>query len=137
MGWQAQVKRSLTMVTLTPDQMSRAKEANGRRKRITHALICGPYGQLFGTEKQCLKYLTAWDPAYRIEIAPGEFKSMFPNLFDEAIKADRYEINDYKITWDLTNKLIEASETVSNKRNGQVAPNECHKLAAEVPRYPS
>ncbi len=31
-----------------------------RRKRITHALICGPYGQVFGTEKECLQYFTAW-----------------------------------------------------------------------------
>ena len=92
------MKYNLTMVALTPGQISRATEANGRRKRITHALICGPYGQLFGTEKQCLKYFTAWDPAYRIEIAPGKFKSMFPNLFDEAVKTDRSEINDYKST---------------------------------------
>ena len=39
--------------------------------RITHALVCGPYGQMFGTERQCLKYFTAWDPGHRIEVAPG------------------------------------------------------------------
>ena len=47
------MKHNLTLVTLTADQIANAKEANGQRKRITHALICGPYGQKFGTEKQC------------------------------------------------------------------------------------
>ena len=75
---------------LNPDQISRAKHANGSRKRITHALMCGPYGQMFGTEKQCLKYFTLWDPAYRIEVAPGKFKSMFSGLFAKAVRTDKY-----------------------------------------------
>ena len=97
----------------------RAKEANGKRKRITHALICGPYGQMFGTEKQCLKYFTVWDPAYRIEVTPGRFKSMFPGLFDKAVRTDKFEIIDYKSTWGLTEKLIEASESAPRSRNVQ------------------
>ena len=53
-------KHNLTLVTLTPNQILRAKEVNGKRKQITHALICGPYGQRFGTERQCLKYFNGW-----------------------------------------------------------------------------
>ena len=56
---------NLTLVTLTPGQIAMAKDANGVRKTITHALICGPHGQIFGTEKQCRKYWVAWDPANR------------------------------------------------------------------------
>ena len=48
------MKHNLTLVILTPEQIARAKEANGSRKRITHALVCGPYGRMFGTERQCL-----------------------------------------------------------------------------------
>ena len=66
------MKHNLTLVILTPEQIARAREANGRRKRITHALVCGPYGQMFGTEQECLKYFTLWDPDHRIEVAPGQ-----------------------------------------------------------------
>ncbi len=109
------MKHNLTLVTLTADQIAKAKEVNGPRKRITHALICGPYGQRFGTEKQCLKYFNAWDPAYRIEIAPGRFKAIFPDLFDKAVKTDKFDIADYESTWDLTMKLLKASESMGRK----------------------
>ena len=108
------VKCNLVLVTLTPDQILRAKETNGKRKRITHALLCGSYGQLFGTEKQCLKYFTAWDPGYRIEVSSGNFQPMFPGLFNKAIRADNYEIADYECTWNLTDKLIEASNALQS-----------------------
>ena len=75
-------------------------------------MICGPYGQIFGTEKQCLKYFTAWDPAYTIEVAPGKHQAMFPNLFDRAVKTDRHEITDYRSTWDLTETLIHADDAM-------------------------
>ena len=114
------MKYNPTLVKLTPDQILRAKEANGKRKRITHALICGPYGQMFGTEKQCLERFTVWDPAYRrFEVAPGRFESMFPGLFDKAVRTDKFEIIDYKSTWGLTEKLIEASESAPRSRNVQ------------------
>ena len=64
------MKHNLTLVILTREQIARAREANGRRKRITHALVCGPYGQMFGTEQECRKYFTLWDPDHRIEVAP-------------------------------------------------------------------
>ena len=105
-------KHNLILVTLTPDQILRAKEVNGKRKRITHALICGPYGQMFGTELQCLKYFNTWDPAFRIEIAPGRFTTMFPGLFGKAVKTNMFEITDYESTWNLTEKLWTASESL-------------------------
>ena len=112
------MKHDLTLVTLTPEQVSRAKEINGKRKRITHALVCGAYGQLFGTEQQCLKYFTVWDPGHRIEVSPGKYQAMFPQLFDKAVKTDKYDIKDYKSTWGLTEKLIEASQAVPGKAKG-------------------
>ncbi len=103
------MKHTLTLVILTPEQIARAKEANGRRKRITHALVCGPYGQMFGTERQCLKYFTVWDPDHRIEVAPGQFQAPFADLFDKAVKTTAYAISDYRTTPDLVTRLMEAS----------------------------
>lgn len=100
----------IILVTLTPDQIARAKAANGKRKRVTHALLCGPYGQRFGTEKQCRQYFTVWDPAYRVEVSPGKFRALFPSLFSKAIETDSHEIVDFKSTFDLVNILIEAEE---------------------------
>ena len=127
------MKVNLVLVKLNPHQISRAKEANGSRKRITHALICGPYGQMFGTEKQCLKYFTVWDPAYRIEVAPGKFKAMFPGLFGEAVRTDKYEIIEYKSTWGLTEKLIAASESAPYKVQVRDNPNRRHKDHVKSP----
>lgn len=56
------MKHDLTLVTLSPEQIAKAKETNGARKKITHALICGPHGQMFGTEAQCLKVLGGMEP---------------------------------------------------------------------------
>ena len=125
------MKDNLVLVKLNPDQISRAKEANGSRKRITHGLICGPYGQMFGSEKQCLKCFTVWDPAYRIEAAPGKFESMFPGLFDKAVRTDKYEITDYKSTSDLTEKLIKVSESAQGKAQAREQPNRRHKVHVE------
>ena len=108
--------RSLVLVTLNPEQIRRAKEANGSRKRITHALVCGRHGQMFGTENQCLKYFEAWNPNRRIEVAPDKFERMFPGLFERAVTTDEYQITEYKSTWDLVGKLIEASESGGRRR---------------------
>ena len=40
------MKHDLTLVALNQEQITKAKEVNGKRKQITHAVICGPYGQL-------------------------------------------------------------------------------------------
>ena len=127
---------SLTLVDLTPQQILKAKEANGNRKRITHALICGPYGQMFGTEKQCLKYFTVWDPEYRIEVAPGKFKAVFPDLFDKAVRSTQFEITDYKSTWDLVGRLIEMSESTPRIGNTQSQPKARPDSKAHSPHEP-
>ena len=105
------MKHNLTLVILTREKIARAREANGRRKRITHALVCGPYGQMFGTEQECLKYFTLWDPDHRIEVAPGQFQALFADLFDKAVKTTAYAIGDYRTTPDLATRLMEASGT--------------------------
>ena len=103
------MKHNLTLVILTPEQIARAREANGRRRRITHALVCGPYGQMFGTERECLKYFTEWDPDHRIEVAPGKYRALFADLFDKAVKTTAYPLSDYRTTPDLAARLMEAS----------------------------
>ena len=105
------MKHNLTLVVLTPEQAARAREANGGRRRITHALVCGPYGQLFGTERQCQKYFTLWDPEHRIEVAPGKFQAPFPDLFDKAVRTTAFAIGDYRTTPDLARRLTVAAGT--------------------------
>ena len=105
------MKHNLTLVTLTPEQIARAREANGTRTRITHALVCGPYGQMFGTERQCRKYFAAWDPDLRIEVAPGQFRAPSADLFDQAVTTTAYAFSDYVTTPDLARRLMVASGT--------------------------
>ena len=102
----------LILVTLSPEQIVKAKEINGKRKQITHALLCGPYGQMFGTEKQCLKYWSVWRPEYHIEISPGRYKAMFPNLFNRSVKTNKYDMSDFEYTFNLVNKLIAAEDAI-------------------------
>ncbi len=109
------MKHNLTLVILTPEQIARAKEANGSRRRITHALVCGPYGQMFGTERQCLKYFTEWDPDHRIEVAPGQFRALFADLFDRAVKTTAYPLSNYRTTPDLATRLKVASGAAPRK----------------------
>ena len=107
----ADMKHNLTLVVLTREQIAQAREANGRRKGITHALVCGPYGQMFETERQCIKYFTLWDPDHRIEVAPGKFQALFADLFDEAVKTTAFPIGDYRTTPDLAARLMVAAGT--------------------------
>ena len=107
----AGMKHNLTLVVLTPEQIVLAREANGSRKRITHALVCGPYGQMFGTEQECRKYFTLWDPDHRVEVAPGQFRAPFAELFDKAVKTTAYAISDYRTTPDLAARLMVAAGT--------------------------
>ena len=108
-GGKMRMKHNLTLVILTPEQIALAREANGRRRRITHALVCGPYGQMFGTEKECLKCFTEWDPDHRIEVAPGQFRALFADLFDRAVKTTAYPLSNYRTTPDLAARLMVAS----------------------------
>ena len=91
------MKHDLILVALSREQIERAKEVNGKRKRITHALLCGPYGQMFGTENQCLKYWSVW-------------AEIFPSVFSRAVRTDSHEISDYKTTFNLVNRLIDVEE---------------------------
>ena len=95
------VRRHLVLVRLIPEQIEKAKAANGPRKQITHALVCGPYGSIFGTERQCLKYFDAWNPAGG---------AVFPDLFDRGVKVNAHEIRDFETTFNLVNRLTEAQD---------------------------
>jgi hypothetical protein len=91
------MKEKLILVTLSEDQIKKAKEVNGARKQITHALLCGSSGQIFGTEKHCEKYYSAWS-------------KIFPNVFSEAFKTNNHEITDYSSIFDLVSILIEKND---------------------------
>ncbi|MFG1482916.1 hypothetical protein ABMA79_05980 [Halobacteriovorax sp. HFRX-2_2] len=87
--------QDLIIARLNETQIQKAKEVNGPRKQITHVLICGTYGQIFGTEKQCLKYFTPW-------------KRIFKDLFNSSKRLESIEkISDFKTTFNLVLKLQE------------------------------
>lgn len=92
------------LVELTPDQIEKAKAANGRRKQITHAVLCGSYGQIFGTEKHCRKYYSAWS-------------KIFPRLFEGGEEVRGHELPSYKSTFNLVHILFEAHESLAGKTN--------------------
>ena len=88
----------LILVTLSQDQIAKAKAENGERKKITHALLCGKYGQRFDTEKQCRKYFDAWTTIF------------VPSLFPRAIITGQHQIRNFKTTFNLVNLLLDASD---------------------------
>jgi len=98
------MKHKLTLVTLNPKQIDRAKDINGARKQITHALICSEYGQIFGTEKYCRKYFSAWI-------------KVFPFIFKEAVESTSFEILNYESTFNLVNKLFEVQDPLEKANN--------------------
>lgn len=118
----ARQKHSLTLVILTPTQIERAKEANGQRKRITHAVLCGPHGQMFGTQIQCLKYFRAWDP--------DRSQPIFPSVFDRAIVTSRHEITDFHTTPDLVLRLFEIEDAQRPPVWPEVGTNEPEAVEA-------
>jgi len=84
----------LILAKLSDEQVAKAKNKNGERKKITHVLLCGDYGQRFGTEKQCLKYYNAW-------------KDIFKELFESSSKSESIDtIPNYETTFDLINILM-------------------------------
>ncbi|MEM7496056.1 MAG: hypothetical protein AAF471_08070 [Myxococcota bacterium] len=101
------MKHDLVLVTLSREQIAKAKEVNGRRKRITHALVCAPYGQIFGTEKHCLRYYASW-------------VKNFPLLFAKGVKTDKYEISDFNYTFNLVIKLIKTHDKMHMKKYGSL-----------------
>lgn len=91
------VTEKVKLVKLNDEQITLAKKANGERKRITHAVVCGNYGQLFGTEKQCRKYYSAWS-------------RIFPYLFSGGEELDQFEFDAFESTPELVMVLINAHE---------------------------
>jgi hypothetical protein len=98
------MKHNLELVTLNDEQIKKAKEVHGARKQITHALICGPYGQIFGTEKYCRKYYSAW-------------MNVFPLLFRKSIETGNKQISEFESTFDLVNKLIAIHNPLEKENN--------------------
>ena len=94
-------KHPLVLARLSAEQIHSAKSKNGKRKQITHAIICGPYGQVFGTEKQCRKYFDAWSSK-----SGPRGKLMFSNLFSYAHTTDYYPVAEFESTFNLVNILI-------------------------------
>ena len=98
------MKHSLILVTLNQDQSKKAKEINGHRKTMTHALLCGPHGQIFGTEKYCRKYYSVWS-------------RIFPYVFDKSIEVSEYDILNFETTFNLVNKLFETNDPLEKEDN--------------------
>lgn len=89
----------LVLVTLTDEQVVLAKRANPHSRKITHALLCGSYGQMFGTEKQCTKYYCSWETIFR-------------HLFERIYKSELHQIECYESTFNLVNLLVEADDRI-------------------------
>lgn len=106
------MENMLILVKLNDEQVALAKEVNGSRKQITHALLCGEYGQMFGTEKQCSKYFNVW-------------KGIFKTLFFDIKLCNSYHVSDYENTFNLVNILITASD--KQKTLGASTNNEITK----------
>jgi len=92
------LKEKLILVTLSKKQIEKAKEINGARKKITHALLCGSLGQMFGTEKQCKKYYFVWN-------------NIFPLVFEKGIETSNYEISYFNSTPGLVNIILEKNDS--------------------------
>ncbi len=94
----------LILVALDAEQIAEAKEENGKRKRITHALVVGNYGVMFGTEKQCMKSYSVW-------------KNIFKDLFGKCYEIDQYHLTTYTCSGNVVMNLIEESDKRKPKKN--------------------
>lgn len=90
-------KHKLVLVKLTKKQIAEAEKVNGDRKTFTHAVLCGPWGQILGTETHCRKYYDAW-------------KRIFPLLFDGHMERSRYQVDNYETTFGLVDVLLAESQ---------------------------
>ncbi|MBL0444633.1 hypothetical protein ACK36B_07065 [Aeromonas veronii] len=91
------MKDDLVLVALDAEQIAKAKDENGKRKQITHALVVGNYGVMFGTEKQCMKYYSVW-------------KDIFKDLFGKCYETDQYHLTTYTSSGNVVMDLIEESD---------------------------
>lgn len=87
----------LVLVSLNDVQISKAKEVNGKRRQITHALVCGKFGVMFGTEKQCKKYYLVW-------------KEIFKSLFGRCYESSNYDLTTYECSGNVVMELIAESD---------------------------
>ena len=94
------------LVKLGGEQIALAKQANPHRRKITHALLCGTYGQILGTEKQCGKYYHVW-------------KHIFRGLFDKAYETEIHPIECYESTLNLVMLLIEEDDRIELRRQAE------------------
>lgn len=112
--------KKVKLVKLDSDQISEAKKANGERKQITHAVVCGEYGQLFGTEKQCRKYYSAWS-------------EIFPYLFSGGEEVNHFEFTTFETTTELVMVLIDAHDPLekaaSMEKIARMSQNQHHEPA--------
>lgn len=94
-------RHDLVLVKLDKKQIEKATLVNrDYPEKITHALLCGPYGQILGSEDHCLKYYSSW-----LEV--------FPFLFAKRKKVKRAKIINYKTTFDLVNDLFAVQDALS------------------------
>jgi hypothetical protein len=91
------MENDLILISLNDEQISKSKEENGKRKQITHALVCGKYGVMFGTEKQCRKYYSVW-------------KEIFKHIFERCHETDKYNLNTYRCSGNVVMQLIYESD---------------------------
>jgi hypothetical protein len=98
------------LVKLSTEQIALAKKANGEKKKITHAVVCGNYGQLFGTEKQCRKYFSAWS-------------HIFPHLFSGGEEVDHFEFESVETTAELVMMLVNAHDPLKKAESTQKITN--------------
>lgn len=101
------------LVELDDEQIRKAKEANGTPKQITHAVVCGEYGQIYGSEKQTRKYYATWS-------------EIFPKLFDGGKEVNGYEPVCYESTSDLVNILITAHDSIEKESETCQTPKAAH-----------
>lgn len=99
--------KELILAKLNDSQIANAKQVNGAKKQITHVLVCGDYGQIFGTEKHCYKYYNAW-------------KKIFKDLFSNSKSVNAIEIASYTSTFDLVNILLAAQDELPNSSKNRL-----------------
>ena len=92
------MSEELILVRLTDEQAEAARNAIGHRKRITHALVCGYHGNIFGTERSCRKYYDAW-------------RTIFSDIFlDGARETETYKLEEYVSRFNMVTALIEEQD---------------------------
>jgi hypothetical protein len=100
------MSNDLVLVKLSIEQIALATQANPRRRTITHALLCGTYGQMLGTEKQCRKYYRAW-------------KDIFRRLFDKVYETEMHPIQRYESTFNLVMLLIQEDDRIEMRQQSR------------------